>query len=132
MSRLLYAGIALWLATQPLYAQSPVYVAPPSWSDVPSPDTTIEPPSDPLAVVPLPPSVSVPLPPPLTSFYVLPASTPPPDIPLAHHTLVLPPPPTVVIQQLPPLILTRTCWHDNYYAHGRRYYHGPTHCSQPE
>ena len=122
MSRLSYAGIALWLATQSLYAQSPVYVAPPSWSDAPLPDTSIEPPSGPLIAAP---------PPPLTSFYVLPASTPP-DIPLAHHTLVLPPPPTVVIQQLPPVILTRTCWHDNYYAHGRRYYHGKTHCTPPE
>jgi hypothetical protein len=122
MSRLLYAGIALWLTTQPLNAQLPVYVSPSSWSYVPSPDTSIEPPSGPLVAAP---------PPPLISFYVLPASTPP-DIPLADDTLVLPPPPTVVIQQLPPVTLTRTCWHDDYYAHGRRYYHGRTHCTLPE
>jgi hypothetical protein len=129
MSGLLYASIALWLATQPLYAQSPLYIVPPSWSDPPLPDTSIEPPSGPLvALQPKPPSKP---PPRLTSFYVLPPSTPP-DIPLAGDTLVLPPPPTVVIQQLPPVILTRTCWHDNYYAYGHRYYHGRTHCSQPE
>src|SRR5215472_12271433 len=127
-SRLLYASVALWLATQPLCAQSPLCVVPPSWSDAPLSDTSIEPPSGPL--VALPPSAAS-MSPPLTSFYVLPPSTPP-DIPLADDALVLPPPPTVVIQHLPPVILTRTCWHDNYYAHGRRYYHGRTYCSQPE
>lgn len=128
MPGLLCASIALWLATQPIHAQSPLYVVAPSSGDSPLPDTSIEPPSGPL--VALPPQAPS-MPPPLTSFYVLPRSTPP-DIALTDDTLMLPPPPTVVIQQLPPVILTRTCWHDNYYAYGRRYHHGRTHCSQPE
>jgi hypothetical protein len=65
--------------------------------------------------------------PPLLSYYTAPL----PDIDLTVEALELPPP-VVVIQQLPPIIMTRTCWHENYYAHGHRYYHGKSHCSDPE
>jgi hypothetical protein len=91
-----------------------------------SPDNAIEPPAGVLAVM----SVPVPPPPP-------PLPPPPPaEMYASYFAMPLPPELTLDTDDLGPVVITRvvtrTCYRDNYYANGHRYYHGRMHCSEPQ